>query len=387
MGGVHAFKEALDTAPDWLEERDDLHYELQILDVLRERPGGLDRPLDEAQTLVQLYRALSDRTAQLERSRSRLIIARSHDRLVRYRARSAAMLRALAGLVRGARWFFSPGRRTRPVAAVIHMFYPDLAAEIRGYLENIPGPVDLFISTDVEIKRELILDAFSGWDAGTVEVRLAPNRGRDIGPKLITFRDVYSRYEYVLHLHSKKSAHASHLRLWRHFVYETLVGDPQIVSGILAAFEGDTSLGMVAPEPYRPVRAALSWGANYDLAKALAGRLGAKITPDVAPDFPAGSMFWARSAALRPLLDLDLRAEDFTDEAGQGDGTLAHAIERLYFVACRLAGFRWIEIARVQFAHARAATSTGQAGVSARRLNSGRPAVLILAGRRTPAEP
>ena len=55
-------------------------------------------------------------------------------------------------------------------------------------------------------------------------------------------------------------------------------------------------------------------------------------------------MFWARTAALRPLLDLHLSFDAFPEEQGQTDGTLAHAIERLYFLACEHAGFAWMKI-------------------------------------------
>jgi GT2 family glycosyltransferase len=65
-------------------------------------------------------------------------------------------------------------------------------------------------------------------------------------------------------------------------------------------------------------------------------------------------MFWARSAALRPLLDLGLATEEFEEEAGQIDGTLAHAIEHVYFHACEHAGYDWIKVARPElFAHTR----------------------------------
>jgi lipopolysaccharide biosynthesis protein len=55
-------------------------------------------------------------------------------------------------------------------------------------------------------------------------------------------------------------------------------------------------------------------------------------------------MFWARPAALRPLLGLGWRAEDFPDEEGQIDGTPAHAVERLFLFACEAAGYRWAKI-------------------------------------------
>ncbi len=231
-------------------------------------------------------------------------------------------------------------------AVIMHLYYEELAGEFRSYLNNIPGAVDIYISTSDSFRASVIESAFSGWTKGSVEVRVVPNRGRDIAPKLVSFGDVYERYEYILHLHGKRSKHADVLAPWRHFLLENLLGTPEVVTSILYAFDRNPRLGIVAAQHFEPMRHWANWGGNFGIAERLAKRIGFELSALDPLDFPSGSMFWARSAALKPLLDLDLKTEDFDEECNQKDATLAHAIERLYFHSCEHAGFDWIKVAR-----------------------------------------
>lgn len=231
------------------------------------------------------------------------------------------------------------------IAAVCHLFHPEVAGELLYHLGNIPFPADVYVSTDTAEKGEALESVFSSWTQGSVEVRVMPNRGRDIAPKLVGFRDVHERYGRVLHLHSKRSKHADFLAPWRSYLYRTLLGSPAVVRSVFEAFERLPQLGMVAPQHFEPVRRWLDWSGNFGAARALAARMGIELRPDAALDFPSGSMFWARTEALRPLLDLDLSFDDFPEEAGQVDGTPAHAIERLYFHICERSGRTWMKIA------------------------------------------
>jgi lipopolysaccharide biosynthesis protein len=47
-------------------------------------------------------------------------------------------------------------------------------------------------------------------------------------------------------------------------------------------------------------------------------------------NFPVGTMFWARAEKLRPLFELSLTWSDYPAEPLATDGTLLHAIERIF---------------------------------------------------------
>jgi len=232
------------------------------------------------------------------------------------------------------------------VGVICHMYFDGMAQEFKGYLANIPFPFDLWITTDTDAKRRNIESVFRGWSPGQVQVRIAENRGRDIAPKLITCADVHSRYEYVLHIHTKHSPYGARVSGWRKHLLDTLVGSPEVVASIFEVFRSLPDVGMIAPRHLEGIRSSVGWGLNQENAEAFCRRFALNLDFGPGIDFPSGSMFWARSAALAPLLTLGLTFDDFAVENGQTDGTLAHAIERLYFPVCEAAGYDWIKIAR-----------------------------------------
>lgn len=240
------------------------------------------------------------------------------------------------------------------IVAVCHLFYPEISCELRVALANVPGHLDMILSTDTENKREQISRAFAGWDKGRVEIRIVANRGRDIAPKLDAYPDIRDGYEIVLFLHSKRTIRTDDNGSmwdqgaeWRHYLLHNLVGSTEVVISILEAFRRDPQLGLVMPQHWDGVRDYVDWHDVFFIARDLASRMGLRLTAAHVIDFPSGSMFWARPAALRPMLDLGLRNEDFPDEAGQIGGTLAHALERLFLFSCEVAGYRWIKVCDV----------------------------------------
>lgn len=215
------------------------------------------------------------------------------------------------------------------IAVVVHCYYPDLMPEMLTHIRQIPMAYQLYVSTDTEVKKSELIRQINHHQIENAEVRLAPNRGRDIAPKYITFRDVYPTCDYFLHLHSKKSPHTgSWGDEWRRHLLHTLVGSPEIVRSNLRLL-ADKRLGLVFPVPLNDTTPSQRWGANFKVSSHLAQRLEIKIDPDFCPDCPGGSMFWGKPEAIKPLLDLNLRTDDFPLEKGQLEGGLHHAIERM----------------------------------------------------------
>lgn len=228
------------------------------------------------------------------------------------------------------------------LAVLCHVYHEHIAPEIAGYLANIPFPYALYVTTDDQAKIPAITAAFGG---ALTAVRVVPNRGRDIAAKLLGFPEAYRRHEFVLHIHAKLSAHTDTLETWRGFLLENLLGSASIVESVFTIFAARPEVGMIAAQHFEPLRHWINWGGNFAAAQALGRRMGATLSETAVLDFPAGSMFWARAAAIKPLLDMGLTFDSFEAEGAQVDGTLAHAVERLFFHACEQAGLDWVRIA------------------------------------------
>ena len=230
------------------------------------------------------------------------------------------------------------------IAVVAHVFYPDFCPVMLAALKAMPVRADVFVSTDTEHKRGEIAAALAGYDNGSLDIRICPNVGRDIAPMLVAFDDVFARYDIFLHLHSKRSPHQTDLAGWRDFLLANLVGSSETIRSILALFAAQ-DVGIVFSQHYPAVQELINFGYNFEAMRELLSRCGVELTKDLVLEFPSSSFFWGRSAAMGPLLDLGLAWSDFPEEAGQIDGTLAHAIERSLCYVAEAAGFSWAKVA------------------------------------------
>lgn len=226
-------------------------------------------------------------------------------------------------------------------AIFLHAFYVDLAKIMLDSLpETLHGCV-LHLTTDIAEKASELEAHLSAGPWSQFKVHLVPNRGRDIYPKLVHLAGTHLGYDYVLHLHTKRSPHSRSLKSWGRDANNRLAGTPETIQRVFSSFAKDERLGIIYPDPPENLHPAMSWVRNLRLAEMLAAHLRLDILPKGSQlDFPVGSMFWVRTAAIAPILDANLTMALFPFEDAQEDGTLAHTMERVLGVVCQSKGWR-----------------------------------------------
>ncbi len=235
-----------------------------------------------------------------------------------------------------------PGGTLR-AALHIHLHYPELAEEMLTALAANAAGLDLFVSTTSDDKAEDLRGRFAGYAKGAVTVEACPNRGRDVGPMLTRFADSLQTYDVFGHVHGKRSLALTSVGLslelgtrWHAFLMQHLIGDLNPMADlVLDRFAADATLGLVFPEDPN----LTGWSLDREIARDLATRMDPAMGIPRSIDFPIGTMFWARPAALKPLFDLRLGWDDYPAEPVPIDGTMLHALERLLPVIARHAGF------------------------------------------------
>lgn len=248
----------------------------------------------------------------------------------------------LSQVIRGKRDNTGTGSSDLRSALHVHAFYTEQLQDVVERLQANASRPDLYVSVgdtagDRAAKRHL-----ANYSGKVVEVAIVPNIGRDIGPLLTCFGPRLVRdYDVIGHVHTKKSSHITNAKTvmsWVTFLYSGVLGGGKagpMLDRILQCMEMDDRIGVVYPDDPN----IMGWTRNLRHAENLARRMNLEPLPDVF-NFPIGTMFWMRSDALRPFVDLGLAWSDYPNEPAPNDGTILHALERLFGVVPSLRGWK-----------------------------------------------
>ncbi|MHA1895076.1 MAG: rhamnan synthesis F family protein [Candidatus Helarchaeota archaeon] len=225
------------------------------------------------------------------------------------------------------------------IALHLHVFYHELLPDILYRLSINQILPDLYVSVtskDAFARVEKHLKKYKG---SIKDIVIVPNQGRDIGAFLTEFNKAFlDHYKIIGHLHTKKSLHlkSDFRNKWRIFLLENLLGGKyKMADIILSKMMSDPSIGMVFPDDPN----IFGWKRNFSFAHQLCKKFKINNLP-MNFNFPAGTMFWARSDAIRPLFELNLTYDDYPKEPAPLDGSLLHAIERILPLVSSMMGYR-----------------------------------------------
>lgn len=235
------------------------------------------------------------------------------------------------------------------VCVMVHAFYFDVFVDIVHRLSTaMPPGFTLLVSTTSDANREMaerIVDRLLGAHVRR-DIRVVENRGRNFAPLLVEFGPRLGEFDAVLHLHTKKSLQHGIDRVdWRNHIFDSLFGSRALVDTTLSTMATEPTVGIIHPPAFHQLpRWAHHWLSNTTRGRWLMERIGAPFDrAEGYVQYPTGGMFWARPAALAPLVNAGLTVDDFEPEPIFHDGALAHAIERAVGPAANVAGFDVVE--------------------------------------------
>lgn len=215
-------------------------------------------------------------------------------------------------------------------ALVVHVWHLDVVQELADAAARLPYQIDQFVTLPshfAETERQQIAGAFPR--ARLIQVE---NLGQDIGALFQLMKQVdLGRYAFICKIHTKKGPNMPNE--WRRALLDGVLGSERQASHIIERFRAEPRVMMAGARQlyvhgpaYIYQNAALIEGAFAPVLKGF---------PFLDRDwgFVAGTCFWIRTAI---LTDLARHVPPFAASDYQSDGTLAHAIERMFGLMVRL---------------------------------------------------
>ena len=242
------------------------------------------------------------------------------------------------GMISAEQKNFKISKLENTVGIVIHAFYPDVLEEIIKKIKLIKGhKFKLYVSSikdnEKSVNEILKKSKFS------FHLEINENKGRDILPFLKIINQVKKdKIDLILKLHTKKTKHREDGAQWRNDLMNQLLSPRRFEFNIKKMRNPRYKFGIIGPERH-VVSMDTYIGSNLENLLKLSKAIGVDENEMMQLPFVAGSMFFANTKIFEPILNLGLKDDDFDAERGQVDGTIMHAIERLFTISAHAGGW------------------------------------------------
>ena len=221
--------------------------------------------------------------------------------------------------------------RSAMVALHVHAYYTDLLPDILDRALENQLKIDIYVTVKSDADAVKAKEAMTERDLDVNKLFVYGNVGRDVYPFLQLSESLVGNYEIIGHVHTKKSPHLGSGNVlginWRELLLGNLLGSAhceRMADGIIHHMLDHPSIQIVFPDDPH----ILDWGPNVTSAKELLSTSEFDNLP-LHFEFPAGTMFWARSEYIKSIIDLDMVNRFQPIEPLAIDGTVLHAWERL----------------------------------------------------------
>ncbi len=221
-------------------------------------------------------------------------------------------------------------------AVVVHLFYFDNWPLFNKKLKLLEkNSFDLFIT--MPRQNEEFAEIIKR-DYPEVKIIYSPNRGRDILPFLMVAKVLYENgYKTVLKFHSKKSTHWDGGQSWLEGMLSQIIPNNKRTLKQILNTVSKENFGVLGPaDVYYPL--TINFPANgKHMTNIISNIKSRRVARRVLQEdrkkygFFGGTMFWISLDSIQELFRYS-SASYFEPEAGQIDGTFAHALERLFCV-------------------------------------------------------
>lgn len=236
-------------------------------------------------------------------------------------------------------------------AVVLHLYYTEMAGYFSEHIKRLDGVIDydLYVSVP-DFKAEDIPQILE--KLPNAHIAIVPNCGRDVLPFIQIMKHLNKLgYDRVLKIHSKKSPHRTDGDEWRDQIIESLIPVSSDGIGRINHILSADTTAIIGPADQYVSLVVNFMASTHHSRKILPKIIGQKKAGELMAEpenygFFGGTMFWARTDAIRDVLD-NVNSHDFEPELGQEDSTLAHAMERLLCVIPEVNGKKIFEMSEI----------------------------------------